>query len=357
MNRFFLEKNTNSYSTDYYSQSWFSQYVAHGDFGVELFFVISGFILGLPFAKAHLIGGRKVDVKGFFLKRLTRLEPPYILVMVALFFANVFLVNNLSFTEGVKSLFSSIFYIHNFVYGRETYPLINAVAWSLEIEVQFYLLSPILGLVFKVPKRLGRWSILIVSAIITVFASNFLTLPFISLLDFWGFFAVGFLLVDLYIAPPKLTIQPSWFLSLLTLLLLFSVFTVRNHTMSSMEYALATLCQLVMIFVLYYNILFVGSLSFLRNKWVTNIGGMCYSIYLLHGVCFSIVGGVLIKNKLTEIRSLDYLFYSILMIASMLIICGLFFLLIERPCMNKHWHKDLFKKIKSRSFLMSSIKS
>src|SRR5580692_2669668 len=54
--------------------------------GVPLFFVISGFILGMPFAAARLEGKRPVSLKKYFLRRVTRLEPPYILCLV-LFFA------------------------------------------------------------------------------------------------------------------------------------------------------------------------------------------------------------------------------------------------------------------------------
>lgn len=57
----------------------------HGHYGVPLFFAISGFVLGLPFAGQHLAGGRPVRLRPYFLRRLTRLEPPYSLCMLALF--------------------------------------------------------------------------------------------------------------------------------------------------------------------------------------------------------------------------------------------------------------------------------
>jgi peptidoglycan/LPS O-acetylase OafA/YrhL len=50
--------------------------------GVELFFAISGFILGVPFASSYLQGAPKVKLKQYFLRRLTRLEPPYILSLM-----------------------------------------------------------------------------------------------------------------------------------------------------------------------------------------------------------------------------------------------------------------------------------
>jgi peptidoglycan/LPS O-acetylase OafA/YrhL len=51
--------------------------------GVELFFAISGFILGVPFASRYLLQAPKVNLKSYFLRRLTRLEPPYFLALLA----------------------------------------------------------------------------------------------------------------------------------------------------------------------------------------------------------------------------------------------------------------------------------
>ncbi|MGH2648823.1 MAG: acyltransferase family protein, partial [Ginsengibacter sp.] len=62
--------------------------LGNGHFGVELFFVISGFVLSLPFARYYLKHGKKINVKQYFIRRLTRLEPPYFLIMILLFFIN-----------------------------------------------------------------------------------------------------------------------------------------------------------------------------------------------------------------------------------------------------------------------------
>ena len=56
--------------------------LGHGGYGVELFFAISGFILAWPFARQHLQAGRKVKLGSYFLRRVTRLEPPYILMLL-----------------------------------------------------------------------------------------------------------------------------------------------------------------------------------------------------------------------------------------------------------------------------------
>jgi peptidoglycan/LPS O-acetylase OafA/YrhL len=120
-----------------------------GNVGVQLFFVISGYILGLPFANKYLGNGKDVRLSQYFKRRITRLEPPYIIIMIILFLMSVYIAHKYTFTELLPSLLASLTYTHNFFYGREILPLINGVAWSLEIEIQFYILVPLLVMMFN----------------------------------------------------------------------------------------------------------------------------------------------------------------------------------------------------------------
>lgn len=56
--------------------------ISNGKRGVELFFVISGFILAFPFASNILRGSKSVSLGSYFLRRVTRLEPPYIIAIL-----------------------------------------------------------------------------------------------------------------------------------------------------------------------------------------------------------------------------------------------------------------------------------
>src|SRR5690349_19587132 len=56
-----------------------------GHLGVQLFFAISGFILSLPFARCWLGGEKAVSLGGYYLRRVTRIEPPYIIHLAFLF--------------------------------------------------------------------------------------------------------------------------------------------------------------------------------------------------------------------------------------------------------------------------------
>src|SRR5271170_315592 len=184
--------------------------------GVPLFFVISGFILGMPFAAAHLRRQRPVSVRKYFLRRVTRLEPPYVLCLL-LFFALKVLAGRGGAGELLPNLFASVFYVHNLVYGSPS--VINFVAWSLEIEIQFYILAPVLALVFAVPKASVRRSVLVVLLLlatgISVLVSPNAALR-LSLLGYAQYFLAGFLLAELHLFG-GLERQANWLWDLVSL--------------------------------------------------------------------------------------------------------------------------------------------
>ncbi len=123
------------------------RFVGHGGYGVEVFFAISGFILALPFARQYLRAGREVRLSTYFLRRLTRLEPPYIvwlLIRTALLLAAGALPLHFLLTH----LLASVLYMHNIAFAIAS--RIEAVSWTLEIEVQFYCLAPILTLIYRI---------------------------------------------------------------------------------------------------------------------------------------------------------------------------------------------------------------
>jgi peptidoglycan/LPS O-acetylase OafA/YrhL len=80
---------------------------------------------------------------------------------------------------------------------------------------------------------------------------------------------------------------------------------------------------------------------------LTNIGGMCYSIYLLH------FPGIYLVKRFTSYWHVGgnfWLFFvmqAVLMCTFVLLSCGTFFLLIERPCMDREWPQKLWRRIQA----------
>jgi peptidoglycan/LPS O-acetylase OafA/YrhL len=177
--------------------------LSHGDRGVRLFFVISGFILALPFARHHLQGGPRLSLKRYFLRRLTRLEPPYVASLLLLS-ALILLVLHERPSAVAAHLLASMTYCHNLVFGQLS--SISPVAWSLEIEVQFYILVPLITMVFAVRRPILRRLVLAVIVILVGVLQTMLPGPLrwqLSIGYYLQFFLAGFILADLYLAATK----------------------------------------------------------------------------------------------------------------------------------------------------------
>lgn len=141
---------TNGNAGFFAAQPFIKSFGASGKYGVQVFFVISGFILPYAMARSNY-ELHKFPV--FLQKRLIRLEPPY-LAAIALAIATGYLSSLVPGFRGAgfgitaKQLLSHIGYLN--VITNE--PWLNPVFWTLAIEFQFYLF---LGLIFPLLERLS----------------------------------------------------------------------------------------------------------------------------------------------------------------------------------------------------------
>jgi peptidoglycan/LPS O-acetylase OafA/YrhL len=120
--------------------------------GVAVFFVISGFVLYLPYARAVATGGSLPDWRSFAERRALRIMPAYwvlLSVTAVALPATAVLGPNLWRYYGLAQIYDP-----NTVFGG------LGVAWSLAVEVSFYLLLPFLALGLRsLAVRAGRDSI------------------------------------------------------------------------------------------------------------------------------------------------------------------------------------------------------
>jgi peptidoglycan/LPS O-acetylase OafA/YrhL len=322
----------------------------HGFRGVELFFIISGFILAYPFASHYLKGARKVELKSYFLRRVTRLEPPYILCMILLFGACVIVRGDDAATL-LPRLGASLVYMHNLIFGGES--PINNVAWSLEIEIQFYVLVPLLARIFAIRDTLVRRSIIIGLAALSAINSWLFIAPgsifYLTIARFLHFFLLGFLLSDVFILDWKEAPTRSGRWDVVSLLGWPALFFLWNSPEISHrilpwghEAGVAALLFPVLAFFLYQAV-FLGSLTnrVMTNPWITTIGGMCYTIYLFHN---HIIGTLVSATRMLApfgSYSMNLVFQAALVLPPTLLLCGLYFIVVERPCMRKDWPRRL----------------
>jgi peptidoglycan/LPS O-acetylase OafA/YrhL len=128
--------------------------------GVWLFFVISGFLITLPFFR-RLAAGKDWYPQNYALRRAAKIVPPYALSV--LLFTLLLAVDTHSaapFRGGLETLFF-------FQMFREPDPVILVIYWSLAAEVFFYLATPLLF--FAGRRVIQRWPWFVPAAFLAIF--------------------------------------------------------------------------------------------------------------------------------------------------------------------------------------------
>jgi peptidoglycan/LPS O-acetylase OafA/YrhL len=263
-----------------------------GFVGVDVFFVISGFLITSLIASEIQTG--RFTIVQFYERRARRILPALFLVMlVCLPLAWQWLLPNdmRRFSESLiaVSTFSSniLFYLSTGYFGSEVKPLLHT--WSLAIEEQYYVLFP---LILMAAWKFGRRSVIALLAVVAVaslataqwYAFRNPTFDFLMLpTRFWE------LLVGALVAlasPSEDTSSHGHLLrqlgaSLGVALILIAIFAFDETTPFPSFYALVpTLGTALIIASGSARQTLVGKL--LASKWLVGIGLISYSAYLWH---------------------------------------------------------------------------
>ena len=233
--------------TNTYSPNWVQQSGAFGWLGVEAFFVISGFII--PYA-LHRSAYTLKDFPSFILRRVVRLEPPYIISIFLVLLLWELSARAPGFAGASPSyelpqIAAHLFYIIPFT----SYSWINVVYWTLAYEFGFYISA---GLLWPILSKQKIW--LTLAVFLIIFAIFRLPLIFLFLIGISG--VRYFLKIDSFI-----------------------------------NFLLVTLVSVLMLYC--YNglaVVIVGLLSItiivfssFPRLWILGIlGEISYSLYLIH---------------------------------------------------------------------------
>ncbi len=165
--------------TNTYSMNWVRQSGSLGWLGVEAFFVISGFII--PYS-LHRSGYTLRDFPNFMLRRIVRLEPPYIISIALVLVLWELSARAPGFageppSYGLPQIAAHLFYLIPFT----SYSWLNVVYWTLAYEFAFYLSA---GVSWPILAKRSIW--LTVAIFLLVFFISKLPLVFLFLIGISG---------------------------------------------------------------------------------------------------------------------------------------------------------------------------
>lgn len=83
------------------------------------------------------------------------------------------------------------------------------------------------------------------------------------------------------------------------------------------------------------------------SPWLAVIGGMCYTIYLLHFPIFDFVGDFTIGIGESRYFLVHDLVQVLLVMPAVLAVSAAYFLLVEKPCMNREWPAKLAARVRA----------
>lgn len=128
--------------------SYWHEVMLSTDLFVSLFFVLSGFLLGLPYVRSSLGDAKPRGARVFLLRRVVRIVPLYYLVVLL-----VWAISTPRLPGDWQDLVLHLTFTH--VYSEHKIFYTDGPAWSLAVEVHFYLLLAVLGaLAQRVCRRL-----------------------------------------------------------------------------------------------------------------------------------------------------------------------------------------------------------
>lgn len=317
-----------------------------GYYGVDIFFVISGFLItSIIFEELSI---NNFSLKKFYIKRCRRIFPALIFTILISLLLSWNSVMPVSFIEYAKSVIYSLTFISNyyFYFSGLEYGAVSGLlkpllhTWSLAIEEQFYIIFPLFFIFgFKRLRKnlvLYLGIILLVSFIVAIYYSNFA--------PNFNFYFIGSRAWELLIGSllfllnqkSDLQIKPiysnlSTFIGLLLIFISFQ-FNYDINPTPNLNTLLPLLGASIIIFTYkkegFLNLLFI-------NKFVLKIGLISYSLYLLHYPIFAFVRA----NRLAD-SNIEYLFVALIIF----VLSYISYRFIEKPFRN-------FNFIKDKSFL------
>lgn len=280
-----------------------------GKFGVQLFFIISGFVLTYSLLHSNF---KYRDIPIFLLKRFIRIEPPYLISLFFLILFTLFrcFVKDISISSQLN--ISQVLLHIGYLIPFSKYEWLSIVYWTLAIEFQFYIF---ISLVFPLLLKF-EWVRYFLILFLIIFSLSFDSNCSIGL-----FYWLPLFLLGIQISFIKFFINKSnninYFILLIINIVIFYKFSVQISIIS-------LFVELLIIFK-----------SEIRSKPIYFLGKISYSIYLIH----TIVGFTLL-NLFTHFSHSIFIRLIFLLITIVITVFTSYFF-------NKFFEKP-FQKISSK---------
>ena len=292
-------------------------WATRGDVAVDVFFILSGFVLTYVYELAIKSGTFRY--RDFLLKRLARIYPVHFVTMagaLVVFTGSALLgASNVNISEEVKGIIPNLLLVH--AWGTINGLPLNYPSWSVSAEFFVYLLFPVAVAIMSFWRRPGVAGALILVATATIFAlfeTNIFDLTGFSIPRVVPEFLFG---VGIFLSLKGKSFQRRW------PLVLIGLFPIA--VWSGIELAIVLAAGISL------SVLFVCDATITKSRVLHHLGVISYSLYMTH-----ILTGVVGFKGLQALRIFPEgeafpMSVALLMLLPTILVAHLTWLFVERP--------------------------
>ncbi len=296
--------------------------------GVPIFFIISGFLISASYERVK-------NVNEYIKNRFLRIYPGlWISIIIAIISMYIFYEKEVGFNNVVKWIIARatiLQFYHNDVFNNYGMGNLNGALWTISIELQFYILLPLLYLLFKNNLNKYLFIFLFISFSINLFYLSILNKNFftkllgVSVFPYLYMFLLGVLIQRYFNKISYILVNKAfyWLLFYLsaTWFLKISGFIEKKYIFSIAVFILA---------------LFIISFAYTSTNLskILNNNDISYGIYIYH---------LIITNILIQINFIGNLKSLFLLISITIVVAFISWKTVEKPCLSLK-KKALFKR-------------
>lgn len=293
--------------------SFFKHLILNGNVFVIYFFILSGFILSISYSKKIF----EIKYSEYLFLRLARIYPLFLLSIILVWLHKYFSGQNIQMGHFLKVLSLSHGWINP--WSTNSGIEINPPAWTLSLELGFYLMFP-----FLCRLLLNKTMKTLIFTIILCIVYNFLIQNFNGLLFerlkiniptifiYFQTFLAGVALGILFLKAKKRDLKYSRLPILIVIASLSFFLFAINYLGATMGNSY--ICFLIVIYFLSIDISSFQKL--LSNEIFIFLGNISYGIYILQFPIYNITESLFPSIKLSSHLLFFYLYFLILLIAS-----------------------------------------
>jgi peptidoglycan/LPS O-acetylase OafA/YrhL len=249
-------------------------YFKYGYLGVDLFFIISGFVI--------ILSIKNYSLSAFITSRITRLYPAYwfcvlLTSIVVVYFGSPWFHATVQQMLANLTMFHQLFFIDS----------IDGVYWSLLVELKFYFIIALFLIFVKIKKL--KIDVLVYSwlflTILYFFTSDYLIMKafgYFLIFDWSSYFIAGIIFYQIY----KNDVKIQNILALIVCLLISLFYAINRIDEIQIHYS-ATFSPYIIssIIVSFYVLMYlvsIGKLRGINSPKLLKLGVLTYPLYLLH---------------------------------------------------------------------------